>query len=162
MKLENVAGGVSPVPTKDRSIDREGGSRRGISRLLSEILMVSAVMSIGSLVYVYSVTVASEAHHPDISIAMADAVLWRGGTIVQASVRNIGMVPLKLTSATASGEGELRTWNAGAELNVGHEYGLRFTMGRRSVGATVTLVVSAVDSRGAEVKAAASVTVRQP
>jgi len=162
MKLENMVGKVSLVSAKDRSIDREGGSRRGISRLLSEVLMVSVVMSMGSLVYVYGVTVASEAHHPDISIATADAVLWSGGTIVQASVRNIGTVPLTLTSATASGEGEQRTWSAGAELSVGHEYDLRFMMGRRCVGATVTLVVSAVDSRGAEVKAAASVTVRQP
>jgi len=157
MKLENFAE-VWLVP----SIDREGGSRRGISRLLSEVLMVSVVMSIGSLVYVYSVSVVSDAHHPDITIAMADAVLWSGGTIVQVSVRNIGTVPLRVKSATASGEGEQQTWNDGAELNVGHECGLRFTMGRRSVGATVTLVVSAVDSRGAEVKAAASVAVRKP
>ena len=76
-------------------------NKKGISRLLSEFLLViislSIVFSAGLFLNAYS---KSLNYNPKIEIIEARAISWAGGILIKVNVANVGNVNLTLTSVS--------------------------------------------------------------
>jgi hypothetical protein len=136
-------------------------NKKGISRLLSEFLLVIISLSIvflaGLFLNAYS---KSLSYNPRIEIIDARAISWSGGILIKVNVANVGNVKLTLTNvrSTHPNIGDIFSGSIPLEPSQSYEVEKYISLSF-PIGTKLTIIASANDPNGKTIQVIKNVEV---
>ena len=132
-------------------------NKKGISRLLSEFLLViislSTVFSVGLFLNAYS---KSLNYNPRIEIIDARAISWSGGTLLKLNIANVGNVKLILNSISIKG---IQSFSLSKTLEPSQNYEFETNISSQPIGKKLTIIASASTPDGKTIEVIKNVEV---
>jgi hypothetical protein len=131
--------------------------KKGISRLLSEFLLIIISLSIvflaGLFLNAYS---KSLSYNPKIEIIEARAISWSGGTLIKLNIVNVGNVKLILNSISIKG---IQSFSLLKTLEPSQNYEFETNISSQPIGKKLTIIASALTPDGKAIQVIKNVEV---
>ena len=122
-------------------------NNKGISRLLSEFLLIIISLSIVSLAGLFFITYSKSLNYnPKIEIIEARAISWSGGTLIKLNIANVGNTKLTLTTVSIKGIGNI--FSGSKTLEPSQNYEIEANISSQPIGKKLTIIASALTPDG--------------
>jgi hypothetical protein len=132
-------------------------NKKGISRLLSEFLLVIISLSIISLAGLFlNAYSKSLSYNPKIEIIDARAISWSGGTLIKLNIANVGNVKLTLNSISIKG---IQTYPLSKTLEPSQNYEFETNISSQPIGKKLTIIASTLTPDGKTIEVIKNVEV---
>ncbi|MEM2178193.1 MAG: hypothetical protein QXK24_05355 [Ignisphaera sp.] len=131
--------------------------KKGISRLLSEFLILVISLSITLLAGLFLSTYSKNlSQNPKIEIIEARAISWSGGTLIKINTVNSGNVKLTINSINIKG---INQYSISKTLEPSQNYEFETNISSQPIGKKLTIIVSALTLDGKTIEAIKNVEV---